>query len=262
MATTRPLFIGGGVLVLVLILLLTGVFGLIGGVVRLATKPLIQSLARMAAELRGLSGRSVASEASLRALEASIAHEVVDRARLQSLEDENRTLKAQAHFLEHSGHDSIGARVISRDLEQGRMHFMLDRGTHDQVEVGQAVITEGGVFVGKILRVSERVAVLEVFTDPDARTAASPVRAPHLVGVIEGRGNGAALLTYIPPSETLKQDNLLVTAGTEEKVPGNLPLGIINRVNGKPTDSFLTAAVEPLVGLDRLSIVAILRAQP
>lgn len=255
----RSLFIGGGITCIVLLSLLTGVMKSMGTIVRFVTRPLVGWSAETAQRVRSWSGRSLSSEQTLRALEETIARTVVDRARLQALEEENRTLQAQAHFLQTSVRDGIGAHVISRDLQRGRMHFFLDRGTQDGVETGQAVITANGIFVGKILQANERTSVLEVFTDPDARTAASPGLRPHLVGVVEGRGNGAALLTYIPPSEPLEKDDLLVTAGTEENVPGNLPLGIINRVNGKPTDPFLTAAIEPLVGLDRLATVAILR---
>lgn len=255
----RTLFIAGGIICVFLLLLLTGVLAPVGRFVRTLTVPLVRTSAVSAQRVRLLLGRSAASEAQLRDLEKRIATVVVDVSRLQSLEDENRTLRAQLHFLQTSGYEAIGAQVIGRDLQNGRMQFLLDRGTRDQVETGQAVVTNEGVFVGKILTASEHVSVLEVFTDPDARTATSPAQRQRLVGIVEGRGNGAALLTYIPPSEVLKKDDLLVTAGTEEKVPANLPLGIINRVNGQPTDPFLTAAVEPLVGLDRLAIVSILR---
>ncbi len=257
--SARTVFSLGGILSVLLLLLLTGALRPFASAVRWMTRPLIQGSARTAERVRAWSGRSSASEAELRSLEGRVAGFAVDRARLQALEDENRTLQAQARFLQTSKHEGIGARVVSRDLQRGRMHFLLDRGTQDGVEVGQAVITGNGVFVGKILTTNEHDSVLEIFTDPLARTAASPGMRPHLVGMVEGRGNGAALLTYIPPSETLEKDDLLVTAGTEEKVPGNLPLGIINRVNGKSTDPFLTAAIEPLVGLHRLTTVAILR---
>jgi rod shape-determining protein MreC len=255
----RILFIAGGIICVLLLFVLTGVLAPVGRFVRTLTLPLVRISALSAQRVRTILGRSSASEMQLKGLEARIATVVVDMARLQSLEDENRTLRAQLHFLQTSGYTAIGAQVIGRDLQNGRMQFLLDRGTRDQVETGQAVITNEGVFVGKILTTAEHVSVLEVFTDPDARTATSPAQRQRLVGIVEGRGNGAALLTYIPPSELLKKEDLLVTAGTEEKVPANLPLGIINRVNGLPTDPFLTAAVEPLVGLDRLAIVSILR---
>ncbi len=255
----RSLFVIGGSVSLFLLLILTGAAKPVGSALRVVTAPLMQFSAISTQRVRALLGRSAGSEAHLQELEARIAGNALDRARLQGLEEENRTLRTQLRFLQTSGYESVGAQVIGRDLQNGRMHFLLDRGTRDQVEVGQAVITGEGVFVGKILRATERLSVLEVFTDPDARTSASPSQRQRLVGIVEGRGNGAALLTYIPPSEVLKKDDLLVTAGTEEKVPGNLPLGIINRVNGQPTDPFLTAAIEPLVGLDRLSMVSILR---
>lgn len=246
----------------VVILALAGVLRPIKDAMRNALLPIIAFPAgaaqNLAAYLTPASDMRQASD-RVKELEARISNLAVDYVQLSALKEENRSLRAQARFLATSGYDSVGARVISRDLQEDRAILLVDRGRRDHVEVGEAVITNEGIFVGKVSAISERVSTIELITDPRSRAAASFADEDTLVGVVEGRGNGAAVLTYIPSSMTVKRDQIIVTAGTEEKVPIHLPLGIVNAVEGKSTDPFFSAILEPLVSLDRVTFVSILR---
>lgn len=183
----------------------------------------------------------------------------VDYARLRSLEEENTALRSQAKFLFGSGYDSVGARVIARDLRHERAHLLIDRGSDDALEVGQAVVVGDGIFVGKIISIRERIATVELATDPHSRIAASFVDDHRLMGVVEGRGNGTALMNYIPASDRVKKDRTVVTSGTEEKIPAQLPFGIVNDVLGSPNDPFMSAILEPLSPYERITFVSVLR---
>lgn len=247
--------------IVLIILSFVGIFRPIGDAARWLFLPVVRTVSQTTQEAVGwLHGASRTSEQDrIAQLEERVRLFTTDQVACASLERENGMLRAQAHFLEESGYDSVGARVISREIGSIRARVTIDRGARDGIETGQAVVADGGLYVGKILTVRERIAVVELFTDPEARTAAAPLAKPRLLGVIEGRGNGAALLTYIPSSEELSEDQIVVTAGTEEKVSGHLPVGIVNVVNGKPTDPFYTAALEPLADLERMPYVSVLR---
>lgn len=243
------------------ILALAGLLKPVGEAARYLTLPVVRAVAGTSASLAAL-GKPSPDEASVEhilELEARLASLAIDNVQLQGLKEENQTLRAQARFLADSGYDSVGARVISRDVQDQQALLVIDRGQDDHVEVGQAVVTNEGVFIGKISLLNERVATVELLTDPHSRVAAAVVGQRGLTGVVEGRGNGASVLTYIPSSQKLKRDQLIETAGTEEKVPAHLPLGIVNAVEGKPTDPFLSAAIEPLVPLSRVVLVSVLR---
>lgn len=192
-------------------------------------------------------------------LERRVSSLAVEYARLHALEEENRTLRAQAKFLFASGYDSVGARVIARDIHFDRAVITIDRGREDSIEVGQAVVVEEGILIGKVSNLKERIATVELLTDPRSRLTAAVSGEGWLIGVVEGRGNGSAVLTYIPSSEKLKKDQVIVTSGTEEKIPAHLPLAMINAVEGKTTDPFLRAIVEPLLPLDSMMFVSVLR---
>lgn len=184
---------------------------------------------------------------------------VVDQARLKSLEEENQLLRQQAHVVATSGFETIGAQVLSRSMTPDRAVIFIDRGQSDALEIGQAVLAGDGMFIGKVASLSSHSATVELVTDPRSRVAATLSGETKLLGVVEGRGNGAARMTYIPASQAIKKDQIIVTSGTEAKIPPHLPLGLVNAVEGKNTDPFVSAILEPLVSFDRLSIVTVLR---
>lgn len=221
--------------------------------------PLIQPLSGVTQQVFVRRATTGGTPEEMQNLHDQIAHLAVDQARLDALEEENQTLRDQGKFLRTSGYDSVGARVISRVLEQDHALLLLDRGANDHVEIGQAVTAGEGIFIGKIVSINERVATVELLTDVRSRVAATLSGENKALGVVEGRGNGAARMTYIPASQPLKKDQIIVTSGTEEKVPPHLPLGLVNAVEGKKTDPFVNAVLEPLIAVDRLTFVSILR---
>lgn len=188
-----------------------------------------------------------------------VAGLVVDQARLAALEEENQLLRQQAHVVAASGFETIGAQVLSRFMTPDRAVILIDRGQSDALEIGQAVLAGDGMFIGKIASISLHSATVELVTDPRSRVAATLSGETKLLGVVEGRGNGAARMTYIPASQAIKKDQIIVTSGTEGKIPPHLPLGLVNAVEGKNTDPFVSAILEPLLPFDRLSVVTVLR---
>jgi rod shape-determining protein MreC len=254
--------------VLFAVILLTAVVALAGWL-----KPLVRGIQwAMDGTVRAVSGEAQtvgsrfqatpseqAAKDRIRELEAQLAANAVDYVRLQALKEENQSLRATAKFLDSTGYDTVGAHVISREMQDGRALLLIDRGSNDHLEVGQAVVTGEGVFVGKVSQIHERVSTVELITDPHSRVAAALAEDRSLTGVVEGRANGAAVLTYIPSSKSLGRDQIIMTAGTEEKVPAHLPLAIVNAVEGKPTDPFFSAILEPLVSLDHIALVSVLR---
>lgn len=191
-------------------------------------------------------------------LDARLRSQTVDYVRLRALEEENRALLAQANFISDKGYQTLGARVISRSITHQTAVVTIDRGAKDGVEVGHAVVTEDGLFVGKIISLGERTSVVMFVSDIRARAAATVVGSEQVAGVVEGRGNGVAHFTLVPQALPLERDNVIVTAGTEEKIPGDLVIGLVNDVESKPTDPFKNAVIEPLAPLDRLDLVSVI----
>ena len=255
----RPWMIKGGII----LALLVGLFIVRGPLGRLAERTFLPVVARFSlwSERIDHAGRAIAlpNDGSIEQCEERLQTRIVDVARLSALEQENRLLRAQASFLAESGYDHVGARVIGRRIDHIHARLLIDRGTNDAIEEGQAVITENGLLVGKIVEAGSRVSTVELLTDVDSRIAVASAKDGQLIGVLEVRGNGATLLTYIPSSVDVVADDLLLTAGTEEKVPPRLAIGVVNSVTRSAKDPFYQASVDPTIRIERLSFLSVLR---
>lgn len=205
-------------------------------------------------------GRSAGElEQRARDLEARISSLSVDYVKLRSLEEENRRLRETAKFLQSATYDHVGARVIARSTDPRDASLLIDRGSRDGLELGMAVVVDEGVFIGKITQLSSRVSRVTLVSDERSRVAATRAGETKLLGVVEGRGSQLAQMTLIPQNEPLNPNDLVVTAGTEEKIPANLVIGLIDRVDSKPTDPFKVATLEPLSSRERIDLVIVLR---
>jgi len=190
-------------------------------------------------------------------LEARLQTITVDYVRLRALEEENAALLAQARYRSSRGFQTLGARIISRAMTAMTAAVTIDRGRSDGVEEGDAVMTDAGVFVGKVIATGDRTATVLLVSDASSRTAATVAGSRRVAGIVEGRGNGVARFTLIPQDVDVKRDDVIVTAGTEAKIPPDLVIGLVNDVESKPTDPFKNASIEPLVDLDRLELVSV-----
>jgi rod shape-determining protein MreC len=191
-------------------------------------------------------------------LEARLRSQTIDYVQLRALEEENRSLRAQAHFITDRDLKTLGARIISRSLTDQTAVVTIDRGSLDGIEVGQAVVAENGLYIGRVISLSERIASVMLLTDVRSRVAASVPGVGRASGIIEGRGSGVAHFTLIPQSLPLNKDDVVVTAGLEEKIPTNLVIGLVNDVDSKATDPFKNAVIEPLAPLEHLDLVSVI----
>jgi rod shape-determining protein MreC len=257
----RGPLIAASIVGLVFILYFAGILSPLENVLRFLFLPMMRASAAVMSALgfHG-TGRS-AGELEQRAkdLEARVSSLSVDYVKLRSLEEENRRLRETATFLQSATYDHVGARVIGRSTDPRDASLLIDRGSRDGLELGMAVVVDEGVFIGKITQLSSRISRVTLVSDEHSRVAATRAGETKLLGVVEGRGSQLAQMTLIPQSEPLNPSDLIVTAGTEEKIPANLVIGVINRVDSKPTDPFKVATLEPLSSRERIDLVIVLR---
>ncbi|MFZ2803893.1 MAG: rod shape-determining protein MreC [Patescibacteria group bacterium] len=256
-----PLLIAGAILAVVL-LHVAGVLQPLENGARMVLLPVAQAFAAVgsAANGGGTSGQTVQGlTKQVQELQSQLSSVSVDYVQLQSLQEENVSLRKVANFLSDTGYDHVGARVIARSTDPQSASVLIDRGSSDGLETGMAVAAEDGVFVGKITSLNERTATVTLVSDGQSRVAASLAGTHQLIGMVQGEGNGVAQLTLVPQSQALKANDIIVTAGTEEKIPDNLAIAMVNDVEGKPTDPFKTATLEPLAQVDQLDLVIVLR---
>lgn len=249
-----------GIIVLIVVFF-AGLFSPLRGIALMILVPPARVFSQMSSGISSflhIDPSSKQSAERVTELEARLRSQTVDYVELRALEEENRSLRSQARFIADRDLKTVGARIISRSLSDQTAVVMIDRGSRDGVEVGHAVVAENGLYVGKVISITEKTADIMLMIDVRSRVSASVPGSGKASGVIEGRGSGVAHFTLIPQSLPLNKDDVVVTAGIEEKIPANLVIGLVNDVDSKATDPFKNAVIEPLAPLQRLDLVSVI----
>lgn len=258
---TKAALILAGTIGGVLVLRLVGAFTPLESALRFITLPVaraVSALGNGAGSLLHPTPDEAKLKETVTELQAQLSTLTVDYVRLRSLEEENRSLQALTGYLRESGYDHVSARVIARSVDPQRATVLIDRGAKDGIATGMAVVVGDGIFVGKVTELKERVSTVTLVSDSQSRVAASLSGQHRLFGLVEGRGNQVARLTLVPQAEALRSDDVIVTSGTEDKIPADLVIGLVNDIEGKPTDPFKSAALQPVAQVDSLGLVSVL----
>jgi rod shape-determining protein MreC len=260
-ARTKVALVLAGTIGGLLVLRLVGAFTPVEEALRFVTLPVARAVATLgngAGTLLHGTPDAVKLKDRVTELQAQLSTLTVDYVRLRSLEEENRSLQALTGYLRESGYDHVSARVIARSVDPQSATVLIDRGAKDGIETGMAVIVGDGVFVGKVTELKDRVSTVTLVSDQKSRVAAALSGQHRLFGLVEGRGNQVARLTLVPQAEELHSDDVIVTSGTEDKIPADLVIGLVNDIEGKPRDPFKSAALQPVAEADSLGLVSVL----
>lgn len=170
--------------------------------------------------------------------------------RYEAIEAESQRLRALRGSTAAITDRFVIGNLMDIDLDAFRERVLVDKGAHDGVFVGQAVLDSGGVF-GQVARVGQLTA--EVILISDA-THAIPVQINRngLRTIAVGTGNMSRLkLPYLPTSADVVAGDLLVTSGLGGGFPAGYPVGTVAEVKRDPAQSLADVDVKPAAALDR-----------
>lgn len=142
------------------------------------------------------------------------------------------------------------ASILDVDLDPFRHRILVDVGTRDGVQAGQAMIDAGGV-VGQIIDVTARRSTALLVTDPDHALPVQVVRSGlRLIAYGTGERDRLAV-PNIPLSGDIRAGDALVTSGIGGRYPAGFPVGTVIEVGPDPTRLFAEASVRPAAALER-----------
>ncbi|MBI4438038.1 rod shape-determining protein MreC [Candidatus Uhrbacteria bacterium] len=193
-----------------------------------------------------------------RALEDQIVALSTDRADYERLKEENEVLRDELGFVERTGLSSVAASILSKSLSQTVARFVLDVGSDEGVQVGDPVVAQDGLLVGKIIQTEPGFSTALAMTDPTHTVGVSLLNDRRTIGVAYGTVGDLLEIRFIPADETIGVNDLVVTSGLDPTVPSGLLIGLVNAVQQDQATLFLTAVVEPLADVRRLSHVLVL----
>jgi rod shape-determining protein MreC len=211
-----------------------------------------------------------AQNAQLRRRIAALEGEV-ERSRVASDENESFREVFDIPQLEDAG--GIVAEVVSGSVDNFRRTWRVNKGSNAGIEVNMPVVVggdSGGALVGVVRRVARDSAVIERIDDREFGAGARLVQADGTgtVGAVHGLADSALLSFDVIDTGTagvaIEKGDLVVTAGPGfgSVFPGGLPVGRIVRSVPANTAVQRDARVRPVVDLDSVDIVKVLRPLP
>lgn len=183
---------------------------------------------------------------------------LVDKARLFELEQENKELKKLLKFSEQQSYDYVASRLIGQTVDGHSNVMLLDKGEQDGIKVGYAVVIDGGVLIGKIIKVGEAVSYLLILTDSRSKVTATLQNEDLTPGILVGDRGLGINLELIPQNLTVAAGDLVVTSGLEPAIPQGLIIGQVESVLVEGNTLFQKAAVEPVrsyIGITKMLIL-------
>jgi rod shape-determining protein MreC len=170
--------------------------------------------------------------------------------RLQALSGENQRLRTLLESTESHRFSYRFAELVEVDLDPFSHRVMIDRGSSNGVQVGQAVIDGAGV-MGQVESVSAHFAAVRLISDPNH---ALPVQFNRtgLRSVAFGLGTTAYLsLPTVPLQADVREGDLIVTSGLGDRFPAGYPVAKVASVDRREGQTFMQVLAAPLAALDR-----------
>jgi len=151
--------------------------------------------------------------------------------------------------------------TLAEILYQGRDPFsrrvVIDKGSQQGLEPGQAVIDDVGV-IGQVTRVYLLLSEVTLVTDKEQRTPVEVVRNGLRAVVYGGGDKGTLDLSYTAANADVQADDLLVTSGIDGTYPPGLPVAKVSKVERNAAYSFAKITCIPVAGTDQNRQVLVL----
>lgn len=180
---------------------------------------------------------------------------------LQELKEarlENERLKKILGFVEKENVKYLSARIIGITQDQGLQVLMVNRGRNDGVREQDAVVVPEGV-VGRIFRTGGNTSFVMLITDPrsnvDVQFERTRVRA-----ILHGTGSTCEA-EFVKNDEDVVKDDIIVTSGLGGVFPKGIPVGVVKNVETDSSRMFKKIIIEPIVNLDALDEVLIVKTR-
>jgi len=169
--------------------------------------------------------------------------------RLIAIETENNYLKALFQSSKHVKGKTMIAELLAVDFEPFVNQVILNKGSRDNVYVGQPVLDATGV-MGQVIQAGPITSRVLLIDDPRSGVAVQDVRN-GIRGVAVGDSySGKLRLMYVPNTADIQAGDIFLTSGLGDRYPEGYPVGTVISVNKNPAKQFAEVYIQPSARLD------------
>lgn len=166
------------------------------------------------------------------------------------LEAENKSLRDLLQYRGPDRNTFVSARVVADGHGPFVKSVLVNIGTRDGIEKGQAAVTQLGL-VGRVTEVGDRSARILLITDLNSRIPVL-VEETRARAILAGDNSERPQLVFLPQGTRLSPGQRIVTSGHGGALPHGIPVGVVASVEDG------VARVRPFVDWERLEYIQII----
>lgn len=194
-------------------------------------------------------------------LEESLLQNHVDKTQLTLLEEENKNLRDQLLFFQRSSNLHVGATVIGRTVDPLGTIITIDKGSTDNIFIGNPVIISSGILIGEIISTLPETSMVRLINDNNSKIGAMIMNGEKSIGLVEGGYGLGVHMNFIPQNEVVVPGDIIVTSGLTEGMPRGLIIGKVEVIEKQPHEPFQQAILNPLADLSHLTAVSVITSE-
>ncbi|KKQ73922.1 MAG: Cell shape-determining protein MreC [Berkelbacteria bacterium GW2011_GWB1_38_5] len=176
---------------------------------------------------------------------------------LKEAQHESEVLKKELGFLSNKGEMKLTpANVIARPLNSFLKNIIIDRGSKDGVNVGQAVVSQG-FLVGIIKQVNENNSEVTLINNYNSLVPVL-LQDSRGTGLLRG-GISGLVVEDIPLNITIKKGEQVVSSGLGGDMPSSIAVGQVQDVVSKEGEIFQKVTVKSPIQFYYLEFVFVVQ---
>ncbi|HXV26611.1 MAG TPA: rod shape-determining protein MreC [Candidatus Paceibacterota bacterium] len=165
-----------------------------------------------------------------------------ERAVLADVQEENEFLRRAAELPARKERRAVIGGVFAYGVAGAQIRMTVNRGSAHGVTAGSAVVTDGGVLVGVVDRVTPQSSAVRVLEDPGSQVTARIGGTP-VSGLARVAPDGRFIFDLVAKDETVSEGALVISSGLDD-IPAGLIIGTVRAVDPESTTLFQTVTVD------------------
>jgi rod shape-determining protein MreC len=150
--------------------------------------------------------------------------------RVVELENQNQKLRELIDHDAKAKQPGILAAVIGRSADHWWQHLILNKGSQDNIKVGDTVMGLGGL-VGRVVNVSANTSRVLLITDPTSQVGVKVSRSRTMGVARGGQADGRLVVEFFDKVPDVKPGDVLVTSSYSQRFPKDIPVGRVELIN-------------------------------
>lgn len=173
-----------------------------------------------------------------------------------ALASENNELRQLMNSSEVLDDRVIVGEVVAVSPDPFSHEVVINKGSRDGVEVGQAILDANGL-MGQVQQTSSFTSRVLLVSDSSHAVPVEVVRN-GLRAILLGNGDTSALeLVHVPDTADIREGDLLVSSGLGGRFPKGYPVAEVDRITKEPGEPFVKIEATPLAELNKSRLLLV-----